>query len=145
MPAACLRTGNSESCRLEKSEVDMSVTHTCEASAGMEKNLKKAVTEMLALTLLHDRPMYIGELSEEICARSGGRLKVASAYSAVMRLEKAGYVRAFIRYRAPGQRRREFYEPTQTAPAYLDALLTCYRSFSDGMDDILKSCLYHSP
>lgn len=79
----------------------------------MFAELKKGSAETLILALLEDQPRHGYELSKLIDARSGGRLSfhVASLYTSLYRLEKAGYISGRWVEKA-GQRRRRFYRLT---------------------------------
>src|SRR5688572_30658646 len=84
-------------------------------SADIFAELKKGSAETLILALLEDQPRHGYELSKLIDDRSGGKLSfhVASLYTSLYRLEKAGHISGRWVEKA-GQRRRRFYRLTTT-------------------------------
>ena len=59
---------------------------------GMEDNLKKAVTEMVILSLLSGEDMHANQILQMMEERSGGAVSIVFPYSALYRLIKAGYI-----------------------------------------------------
>ena len=60
--------------------------------SGLEANLKKALTELLVLSLFDEKDMYIGEISKIFEERSGGEFTVAFPYAAIYRITQSGYL-----------------------------------------------------
>ena len=106
-------------------------------SVALEENLKKALTELLLLKLLSEKDCYIGELSAAIHDRSNGALTVVFPYSAIYRLQQAGYIMEKEKRSAPDGRRRQYFTVTREGKAYLDRLLRTYARFTNGITDIL--------
>jgi PadR family transcriptional regulator PadR len=106
-------------------------------SISLEENLKKALTELLILHLLSSREYYIGELTATLSTNSGGILNIVFPYSAVYRLQQAGYIYESERRIAPDGRRRQFYKITEQGRSYYQQLLKIYRNFSSGIENIL--------
>ncbi|MBR7122686.1 MAG: helix-turn-helix transcriptional regulator [Oscillospiraceae bacterium] len=106
-------------------------------SVALEENLKKALTELLLLKLLSEKDCYIGELSAAIHDRSNGALTVVFPYSAIYRLQQAGYITEKEKRSAPDGRRRQYFTVTREGKAYLDRLLRTYARFTNGITDIL--------
>ena len=96
------------------------------SSQGMEDNLKKAVTEMLVLTLLKGEDMYAGQILESMERRSGGALNIVFPYAVLYRLI------------APDGRRRQYYQITEQGWRYVDELTGLYRRFIGGVELLLE-------
>lgn len=109
------------------------------SAAGMEDNLKKAVSEMLVLLLLRERDMYIGEITDELRLRSGGACGIVFPYSILYRMQNFGYIEERRKQTAPDGRRRQYYGLTTEGETHLLALLACYDRFSSGVTALLRS------
>lgn len=103
----------------------------------LEENLKKAVTEMLLLSLLSQRECYIGELTEQIRTASRQVLHVVFPYAAIYRMLTAGFVEETKKRTAPDGRWRQYYRLTDAGRERLAQQLGIYRRFIRGVDDIL--------
>ena len=79
----------------------------------LDRELKKGSAELLILSLLDARPRHGYEISKQIEARSGGRLKfhIASLYPLLYRLEERGWIKGTW-VEKPDERRRRFYRVT---------------------------------
>lgn len=107
-------------------------------SMSLEENLKKALTELLVLRLLSQRDYYIGELTTTLHEKSGGVLNIVFPYSAVYRLQQSGHIVESEKRNAPDGRRRQYLSITEHGHIYLSQLLEVYRTFSEGIDAILR-------
>lgn len=107
-------------------------------SASLEENLKKALTELLILHLLHQREYYIGELTADIEKKSLGALSIVFPYGVIYRMTKAAYITESKKRTAPDGRLRQYYKITDAGKAYLNELMETYRRFTAGVADILK-------
>ena len=96
----------------------------------LEDNLKKALTELMMLTLLAENDRYVGELSAVLREKSAGVLNVVFPYGAIYRLERSGYVCELGTRSAPDGRRRQYFGITEEGRAYLAQLLETYERFS---------------
>lgn len=108
-----------------------------EKSLSLEENLKKALTEVLVLHLLSVKDCYIGELTAAIHEKSHGALTIVFPYSAIYRLQQAGYLTESEKRDAPDGRRRQYYRITEPGQTYLKQLMEVYTRFSKGVADIL--------
>lgn len=108
-----------------------------EKSLSLEENLKKALTEVLVLHLLSVKDCYIGELTAAIHKKSHGALTIVFPYSAIYRLQQAGYLTESEKRDAPDGRRRQYYRITEPGQTYLKQLMEVYTRFSKGVADIL--------
>lgn len=107
-------------------------------ATGLEENLKKALTELLILYLFSEEEHYIGELAENLKARSHGVLSIVFPYAAIYRITEAGYLTETKKKIAPDGRRRQYYAITEEGRAHLQAMMETYRTFSQGVNDILS-------
>ena len=64
-----------------------------EASHSFSAYYKRAVSPLLVLTLLRERPMYGYEISSRIAGMSGGLLSLSVLYPVLFRLQEQGYLR----------------------------------------------------
>ena len=108
------------------------------SSFGMEDNLKKAVTEMVVLSLLSREDMYAGQITQAIEDRSGGGVSIVFPYSALYRLISAGYIWEAYKNTAPDGRRRQYYQITEQGWRYVDELTGLYRRFIGGVELLLE-------
>ncbi len=107
------------------------------SSLGMEENLKKAVTEMLVLTLLSREDMYAPQITQALEERSGGALSIVFPYSVLYRLISNGYIIEAYKKIAPDGRRRQYYQITPEGRAYQAQLEELYHRFSGGVELLL--------
>lgn len=79
----------------------------------LDRELKKGSTELMALSLVEERPRHGYEIRKLIEQRSGGvlRLHVATLYPLLCRLEARGWVLGRW-VEKPGERRRRYYRIT---------------------------------
>ena len=61
-------------------------------AAGMRDSIKKAVTEMMVLFLLRQKPMYVYEMSQEMSRLTGGVYTFNTLYLAIYRLQEHGHI-----------------------------------------------------
>lgn len=108
------------------------------SSLGMEDNLKKAVTEMVVLSLLSREDMYAGQITQAIEDHSGGAVNIVFPYSALYRLISAGYIWEAYKNTAPDGRRRQYYQITDRGRDHLEDLLEVYQRFTGGVDVLLQ-------
>lgn len=100
---------------------------------GMEDNLKRAVTEMLVLTLLSREDMHASQIRQSIQRETGGVLRLASPYMLFYRLIENGYILEAYKKPAPDGRRRQYYQITPEGICYLADLLTQYHRVINGV------------
>lgn len=108
------------------------------APLGMEDNLKKAVTEMVVLSLLSREDMYAGQITQAIEDHSGGAVSIVFPYSALYRLISAGYIWEAYKNTAPDGRRRQYYQITDAGREHLTRLQDVYERFTGGVDVLLR-------
>ncbi len=107
-------------------------------SLGMEENLKKAVTEMLVLSLLNREDMYAAQIIQSLEERSGGTLSIVFPYAALYRLIERGFIWEAYKKIAPDGRRRQYYQITEKGRDHLGELTGLYRRFIAGVDMLLR-------
>lgn len=100
---------------------------------GMEDNLKRAVTEMLVLTLLSREDMHASQITQSIERESGSTLSLASPYMLFYRLIESGYILEAYKKIAPDGRRRQYYRITEAGVRYLADLLSLYHRITNGV------------
>lgn len=107
----------------------------------LEENMKKAVTELLILTLLSRKESYIGELTDLIHSKSRNAFCLIFPYSAIYRLERQGYICETAKRVAPDGRRRQYFAVTEAGRRYLEHLLRAYQNFVEGVSFILEEAI----
>lgn len=108
------------------------------SSPGMEDNLKKAVTEMVVLSLLDGEDMYANQITQSLEKYSDGAVSIVFPYSALYRLISAGYIWEAYKKTAPDGRRRQYYQITEQGWRYVDELTGLYRRFIGGVELLLE-------
>lgn len=106
--------------------------------SNLENNMKKALTELLLLSLLGRKECYIGELTQLLEQYSGGVLRLTFPYSAIYRLEQAGCIRELPKRTAPDGRRRQYFAITQEGKAYLTQQSEIFWAFCGGVSAVLE-------
>ena len=104
----------------------------------LEENLKKALTEMLVLSLLRRREYYIGELTADLEALSGGALNIVFPYGVIYRMTRSEYIVESKKRTAPDGRLRQYYHITAAGEEYLIQLLAAYLRFTSGVANVLQ-------
>lgn len=107
-------------------------------SASLEENLKKALTELLILYLLHQREYYISDLTADIEKKSHGTLSIVFPYGVIYRMTKAAFITESKKRTAPDGRLRQYYKITESGKVYLNELMEIYQRFTEGVADVLK-------
>lgn len=106
-------------------------------SIVLEDNLKKALTELLVLSLIEEQDRYIGELSPEIEERSRGVIHIEFPYAAIYRISKAEYIAECQKKVAPDGRLRQYYTITDKGRAYLEELRSSYSQFIQAANQVM--------
>ena len=107
----------------------------------MEENLKKALSEMLVLALLHEREHYALELSAAIAERSGGAITVTFPYAILYRMIEQQYIRELPKRIAPDGRRRQYFGITEAGQCYCQELWRTYQTFTAGVERLVGGVL----
>lgn len=107
------------------------------SAAGMEDNLKKALSEMLVLYLLREKDRPVNEITAALSQRSGGTLNVVFPYALLYRLIDFRYIYESVKKTAPDGRRRQYFRITEAGLRYLEDLLGVYGRFIGGVQLIL--------
>lgn len=106
--------------------------------AGIKESLKKAITEMLVLFLLRQRPMYTYEMMREMERLSNGVLSFNTLYIAIYRLEKFGYLVESDKVLSEDNRVRIYFSVTEEGQKYLEQIIAEYRLITDTVDKMLS-------
>lgn len=109
------------------------------SSSTLEDNFKKALTELLVLRVLSEKPCYIGELTDTIRKRSDGVLSIVFPYAAFYRVYEAGFLTEDKKRTAPDGRLRQYYQITDKGRAYLASLLETYARLSEAAEKVLAA------
>lgn len=104
--------------------------------AGMRDSIKKAVTEMMVLFLLRQKPMYVYEMSQEMSRLTGGVYTFNTLYLAIYRLQEHGHIAEAGKQEADN-RIRVYFKLTDAGQRYLDELLPTYREMIGALDALL--------
>lgn len=107
----------------------------------MEENLKKALSEMLVLALLHERDYYALELSAEIAERSKGSITITFPYAILYRMIEQQYICELPKRIAPDGRRRQYFGITEMGKGYFQQIWTVYKAFTSGVNQLVSSIL----
>ena len=107
----------------------------------MEENLKKALSEMLVLALLHERDYYALELSAAITERSGGAITITFPFAILYRMIEQQYIQELPKRIAPDGRRRQYFGITKTGRDYFKKLWAIYETFTSGVVRLVDSVL----
>ena len=105
--------------------------------AGMQDAMKKAITEMLVLFMLRQKPMYPYEMMQEIARLTGGALTFNTLYLAVYRLQDHGYI-IEAEKRIVGGRARAYLNITPAGQSYLAELRGQYTRLTGAVNDLLR-------
>ena len=105
-------------------------------AAGMRVSIKKAVTEMMVLFLLRQKPMYVYEMSQEMSRLTGGVYTFNTLYLAIYRLQEHGHIAEAGKQEADN-RIRVYFKLTDAGQRYLDELLPTYREMIGALDALL--------
>jgi transcriptional regulator len=100
--------------------------------------MKKGSIELLALSLLQDRPRHGYEIGKLIELGSGGQLKftVSALYPTLYRMEKKGWIKGRW-VEKEGQRRRYYYRLTRRGEKVLSEQRENWKEFVAAIGKIL--------
>lgn len=107
----------------------------------MEENLKKALSELLVLALLHERDYYALELAPAITERSHGAITITFPYAILYRMIEQQYIQELPKRIAPDGRRRQYFGITEMGRDYFRQIWTIYKAFTCGVDQLVTSIL----
>lgn len=105
----------------------------------MEENLKKALSEMLVLALLHQREHYAQELTAALAQHSGGVISISFPYAILYRMTEHGYIQELPKRIAPDGRRRQYFGITEEGRAYFRQQRAIYEAFTAGVGQLLNT------
>ena len=104
-----------------------------------EDNMKRAVSPLLTLMLLSEKPMYVYNLSQELERRSNSSYKINFLYPVLYRLQQQGYVTEYSQEVTESHRTRNYYAITDSGREYLGLMLTKYKELCLAVDVIIGS------
>lgn len=100
--------------------------------------MKKALSEMLVLALLHQRDRYAPELIADINKYSGGTISITFPYAILYRMIDQGYIAELPKRIAPDGRRRQYFGVTEAGRQYFREIWGIYRTFTAGVDRLVE-------
>ena len=103
--------------------------------------MKKALSEMLVLALLHERDYYALELAPAIMERSNGAIAITFPYAILYRMIEQEYIRELPKRIAPDGRRRQYFGITETGRDYFQKIWTIYQAFTSGVNQLVTRAL----
>ena len=104
------------------------------------RELKKGSTELLILSLLEAGPRHGYDIAKRIEQRSRGKLKlrIASLYPMLVRLESRGLIKGRWVER-PGERRRRYFRLTPEGRRMLAQERATWREFMEAVNRVVGS------
>lgn len=108
-------------------------------SVVVEENLKKALTEMLVLALLHEREYYAPELTQALAERSGGAVNISFPYAVLYRMIDQGYIQELPKRKAPDGRRRQYFGITDAGRRFFKDTWDVYKAFTASVDRLVHA------
>ena len=104
------------------------------------RELKKGSTELLILSLLETGPRHGYDIGKRIEQRSRGKLKlrIASLYPMLVRLESRGLIKGRWIER-PGERRRRYFRLTPEGRRMLVQERATWREFMEAVNRVVGS------
>ena len=104
------------------------------------RELKKGSTELLILSLLEAGPRHGYDIGKRIEQRSRGKLKlrIASLYPMLVRLESRGLIKGRWIER-PGERRRRYFRLTPEGRRMLAQERATWREFMEAVNRVVGS------
>lgn len=105
---------------------------------GMEDNFKRAVTEMLVLTLLNREDLPAVQIMQRVEEETGSAISLVSPYMLFYRLIEDGCIIEAYKKIAPDGRRRQYYQITEEGKKYLEELAARYHRLINGVALLLK-------
>lgn len=109
------------------------------SASVIEENLKKALSELLVLALLHDREYYALELGNALSKYSGGVINLTFPYAILYRMIEQQYIQELPRRKAPDGRRRQYFGITDAGRKYFAEIWEIYRTFTSGVDRLVSA------
>lgn len=97
--------------------------------ASIRSALKKATAEMLVLSALQKKPMYVYEIKREIERASEGQIVFHTLYPTINHLQKFKYVTQGEKVLSEENRMRIYISLTESGREYLMRLTEEYNSF----------------
>lgn len=104
----------------------------------MEDNLKRAVTEMLVLTLLSREDLSAVQIMQRVEEETGHIIGLVSPYMLFYRLIEDNCIIEAYKKIAPDGRRRQYYQITEEGKNYLEELVALYHRLTNGVASLLR-------
>ena len=117
----------------------MGRTSSKDSADSFEDYFKRAISPMMTLLLLNEKPMYVYKLSQELERRSNSTYKINFLYPVLYRLQQQGYVTEYSQEITESHRTRNYYAITDEGKEYLKFMLTKYRELLKAVDTVIES------
>ena len=117
----------------------MGRTSSKDSADSFEDYFKRAISPMMTLLLLNEKPMYVYKLSQELERRSSSTYKMNFLYPVLYRLQQQGYVTEYSQEITESHRTRNYYAITDEGKEYLKFMLTKYRELLKAVDTVIES------
>ncbi len=121
-----------------KGRENMGRTPGKELEHSFEDYFKRAVSPLLTLVLLKEKPMYVYKLSQELEKRSNSTYKMSFLYPVLYRLQEKGYVEEYTQEITESHRTRNYYNITNEGIKYLELMTEKYCSLVDAVNSIIS-------
>ncbi len=109
-----------------------------ELEHSFEDYFKRAVSPLLTLVLLNEKPMYVYKLSQELEKRSNSTYKMSFLYPVLYRLQEQGYVEEYSQEITESHRTRNYYTITDEGRKYLENMVKKYRTLVGAVNTIIN-------
>lgn len=113
------------------------IANKTERNHGMEEHFKRAVTEMLVLTLLSREDLPAVQIMQRVEDETEHTIGLVSPYMLFYRLIEDGCIIEAYKKPAPDGRRRQYYQISEDGRRYLADLVALYHRLTNGVASLL--------
>lgn len=103
----------------------------------MVDSFKKSTTEMLVLSLLSKKPMYVYEIVKELDEKTEGCFHITTLYPAIYRLVSLEFAKEFACCVSEDNRLRKYYSITDSGREHFCYIKDEYHSLTNAVERIL--------
>lgn len=119
---------------------NMTKKMTSKSKSGTVKcmidSFKKSTTEMLVLSLLSRKPMYVYEIVKELDEKTQGLFHITTLYPAIYRLVEFGFAKEFACCVSEDNRLRKYYSITEEGRGHLLYMQSEYHKLTGAVEMI---------
>lgn len=109
-----------------------------DAGHSFEDYFKRAISPMLVLHLLNEKPMYVYQMQQELSSRSDGRYTMSLLYPVLYRLQDQGFVVESEKKISEDNRVRNYYAITPEGASHLNGLKEEYKELLLAVEKITQ-------